>query len=266
MSRVFPGVERGDPGAADWLLHRLHPFAQDVGSVIPEGFAAYARLFHPARDDHGEAVQWSRIAAWSGRVVHPEMQFHAIASPAPGRTLGPRPWDGETPQDGTPTVEQARILVDLIPEHAGSSGRCWFCLWEGYGFLHPQSIARAISRPARTPPPSEDTLGLPGPDAWEALRAWPRVDAPGRGYLIARGPLEAALTAPWVPWEHWYQAPNLWWPEDRSWCVASEIDFSWTYVGGSKEFVQAVLDHPALEALPARLSDGITADSDHLNE
>jgi len=33
---------------ARWIKDRLHPFAQDTGSVIPEGFEAYARVFHPA--------------------------------------------------------------------------------------------------------------------------------------------------------------------------------------------------------------------------
>ena len=29
--------------------------------------------------------------------------------------------------------------------------------------------------------------------------------------------------------------PNLWWPDDRAWCVASEIDLDYTLVGGPDE-------------------------------
>jgi hypothetical protein len=36
-------------------------------------------------------------------------------------------------------------------------------------------------------------------------------------------------------------------------------------VGGSRELIDAILKHPALEALPAELDDGITYDSDRLN-
>jgi hypothetical protein len=51
------------------------------------------------------------------------------------------------------------------------------------------------------------------------------------------------------------QTPNLWWSHDRSWCVASEIDLPWTYVGGSKGLIGRVLSHPELEALPALPDD-----------
>ena len=37
-----------DVSPGRWIKDRLHPFAQDTGSVIPEGFEAYARVFHPA--------------------------------------------------------------------------------------------------------------------------------------------------------------------------------------------------------------------------
>ena len=33
---------------AGWAVDRIHDFGVDVGSVIPEGFGAYVRLFHPA--------------------------------------------------------------------------------------------------------------------------------------------------------------------------------------------------------------------------
>jgi hypothetical protein len=38
-------AENADP--ASWIERSLHPFGMDVGSFIPEGFAAYARVFHP---------------------------------------------------------------------------------------------------------------------------------------------------------------------------------------------------------------------------
>lgn len=57
----------------------------------------------------------------------------------------------------------------------------------------------------------------------------------------------------------------MWWPDDRSWFVSTEVDFSWTYVGGTKACIDAVLAHPEVEALRARLSDRITIDGDMLN-
>jgi hypothetical protein len=47
--------------------------------------------------------------------------------------------------------------------------------------------------------------------------------------------------------------------------VATEIDFAWTYVGGSTAAIDAVLGDPRLEALPAKATDRFTHDSDLLN-
>lgn len=55
---------------------------------------------------------------------------------------------------------------------------------------------------------------------------------------------------------------GIWWPADRSWVVATEIDYEWTFVAGSDALVEAVLAHPDLEALrttpqaPANRLDG----------
>jgi hypothetical protein len=87
---------------------------------------------------------------------------------------------------------------------------------------------------------------------------------PHRGYYLAKGPLEAALETVYGM-ARAYQSASIWWPDDRAWCVATEIDFDWTYVGGSQECVAAVLGSPDLEALPARLSDGVTYASDPIN-
>ena len=65
-----------DLASSEWVTRRIHDFAVDVGSVIPEGFDAYVRLLHPAfRDEGGDhvLVSWSEIATANGRTVHPEM-------------------------------------------------------------------------------------------------------------------------------------------------------------------------------------------------
>lgn len=73
--------------------------------------------------------------------------------------------------------------------------------------------------------------------------------------------MDTAL-APLAPWD---QSPNLWWPEDRSWIVATEVDYAWTYVGGTSRLIERLLTDQRLEALPAKLSDKPFYDSDVLN-
>jgi hypothetical protein len=80
---------------------------------------------------------------------------------------------------------------------------------------------------------------------------------PYRDYLLYPAPVTEALG--------WEDGPNLWWPEDHAWCVASEIDHPYTYVGGSNELIHAILQDPAIEALPARDTDRVAYDSDTIN-
>ena len=59
--------------------------------------------------------------------------------------------------------------------------------------------------------------------------------------------------------------PNLWWPADHAWCVATDVDMMTTYVGGSAETVAAVLADTGLEAHPVTADDAVTWDSDTVN-
>jgi hypothetical protein len=235
--------------AADWIGPRLHPFAQDVGSVVPNGFEAYARIFHPASRLVGTEqveMRWSDVAEWSGRTVHPEMQFHTIAVPVPGRETRLQAWSGE-PRLGVLSDAQCRALVGLLARHTSTPDTCWFCVWDGYGGLHRTEFRARWWR-----------LKLRFQNHAPIRPEGKRVRLPGREYLLFTGPL--ALAAGHM------DGPNLWWPDDRSWCVASEIDFPYTYVGGSKKLIDEILADPSLEALPAALDHGITAFSDTVNE
>ena len=37
-----------DARAADWIVEALRTFAESVTSLVPGGFEAYVRVFHPA--------------------------------------------------------------------------------------------------------------------------------------------------------------------------------------------------------------------------
>lgn len=86
---------------------------------------------------------------------------------------------------------------------------------------------------------------LPGALDPEILNG-PKVHIPGRDFILFRGPISALTNFGHSPWPDtfWFQGPNLWWPEDGAWYVASEIDFAWTYVGGPTPQIRRILDHP----------------------
>jgi hypothetical protein len=66
-------------------------------------------------------------------------------------------------------------------------------------------------------------------------------------------------------WER-RDAPNLIWPADQTWLVASEVDFDSTLVGGSAKLIKAIVDSPKLEAWQVEPTDSLTADADKVNK
>lgn len=218
-----------DVSPAAWIGPRLHPFAQDIGSVIPQGFAAYARIFHPVEVDGSRRERWSDVAARNGRVVHSEMQFHMISAPR-GQTPSVDYNRGNQPRIGTLHVDQRRILVDHLRVATTTPDICWFGMWEGFGGLDDGTIRE-------------------------------RVRLPNRNYLLYTGAIDRALESAF-PYD---QSPNLWWPDDRAWFVATEIDFDSTFVGGDDRLIAALVTDGRLEALPISLSGRADAAADRVN-
>ena len=231
-----------DVAPAGWIAERLWRGTLQtgtlVGCVIPEGFASYARVFHPAeqRLENGERhrVSWSTVASWNGKVVHPQAAFHRIANLDP--MMYRRPSWGRAPFVGTLPEDECRHLLGVLREFTTTPERCYSGVWEGYGGI--------------------DARLYRGAAKLEPQRA-------GRAYYIFRGPLDGVLS--FYEWSFIHQSPNLWWPEDRAWCVATEIDFNSTFVGGSAACIERVLAHPELEALPIAIDARVDAYGDTIN-
>ena len=108
-----------DTSAAGWVEDSLSDFGT-LRSLLPDGFAAYARVFHPAYldpacADGGEqrAVRWSTVASWTGKTAHPLMQFNLIAGLGSDfrSAYEDPPW-GSHPRHGTIPTAECRALVE----------------------------------------------------------------------------------------------------------------------------------------------------------
>ncbi len=210
---------------AEWLLHSLPVRKRCTGtpveSVIPNVFDEYARVFHPAADNQDRGtVRWSEIAAWSGRSVHPEMQWEAICQPVRS-TLTPKPWHNE-PLLGRCPNEVLIPLTKLLALHTTSTQRCWVCFWEGFASI------------------DETIQGI--------NKNVPLIQLPDRNYYLLSASLNEIVNGVFIG-QNDLVSPSLWWPDDRTWCVATEIDFSWTYVGGSQVCINELLVNTQLEVL-----------------
>jgi hypothetical protein len=228
---------------ADWIAERLdHWERSDAGVFVPRGFEAYVRLLHPAvagGSDHRE-VRWAEMAEWSGLELRPDSNLEHVALPLDDRSSR-RPWDG-APREGSLAEHDLMVLVDVLRRHTDGGVECFFCIWDGYGWGRRVLLTRGRlgRRQGRLPDPIPDHM-----------RSGPKVQLPNRSYFLYQGPLDDASV--WIDFED--QSPNLWWAEDRSWCVATEIDLPWTYVGGSKELAAEIASERRLESQPAHPDD-----------
>jgi hypothetical protein len=184
---------------ADWIAASLHGQPGTIGALVPNLFESTVRLHAPDPTPDG----------W---------------------------W------------ERYRDLFDLVASvgarHTSTPALAWFAIWEGHGFGT-----------------STTHLGWRDPPADEAEREWreeqrerqrnaerernarigpalacvPRFDLPHRAYYLIHGPL-AAMTQLRYPDDDGWRNPDLFWPNDRSWFAATDVDFWSLYVGGSTAF------------------------------
>jgi len=197
-----------------------------VGALVPDGFEAYGRLLHPAYSREDGHVPWSRMAAWGGRSLEPTSYFGGIAIRGDGirwHALGSGPPDGEFPGGAVPAAGGGAGRVHL---HAG--GR--FALWNGWGDFEI----------------GED-------DESAVVEITPRITSSGRRYLLYRGPLRSITRLRFFGGS--FRPPSFWWPEDRSWFVATEVDAVSTYVGGTGTLIERLRATDGLEVLPAGVDD-----------
>ena len=72
---------------------------------------------------------------------------------------------------------------------------------------------------------------------------------------------------PFYPFVYYgvHQTANMIWPDDRSWCLATEIDLNTSYIGGCAALIRDVLESEHLAVWPSAPEDDITFGSDTIN-
>jgi hypothetical protein len=76
----------------------------------------------------------------------------------------------------------------------------------------------------------------------------------GYGYVLAEAGPEQAATWRHTGWN--WRLPDLIFPADRSWLIATMWDDDWTCIGGPEDLVSRFLSHPELGPRARRVSLG----------
>ena len=270
----FPFKPAPNAAPARWVVDGLRSFGGRVSSVVPAGFEAYARVYHPAwRVTHTTrtALRWSEVAK-TGRIPHKQMRWSHIR----GETAryedidhtNPKPedvWleDPHDPHMGSLPLEAARPLWQLLSHHTNTPERCLFGIWEGFGCSGPEARrAPVFETPERRwhlfqapVEAAEKNFCADGGDPSRTVKV-PILVFSWKNPFSAKAKTAETNDAPHEP-PTFHQSANLWWPEDRAWCVGTEIDLMTTYVGGTREAVTAILES-GLEAHQVKPSDGVS--------
>lgn len=218
----------------------IHFWDQSLVGIAPIGFEAYGRLFHAANDQAGDRIRWRTASIWSGANFPAAADFLHMALPmVPSHS--PVPWSGGGPQIGTLDPEDTRAIIEILRDFTLDSDQVWFGLWDGLGWDRAVRLGPGhAGSPAHNPIPA-------------TLRADERIQIPGRIHFLYSGPLEAALE--WV--STYQQTPHLWWPSPHEWCVATEVDLSWSVVGGPMALIERLQQSAEVEVREVGVDVGL---------
>jgi len=203
-----------DVSTAEWLDPGLLPIGNRdgwpvrVGSLVPPGFETCARICH----------SWDRA--------------------------------DRGPQVGSLSAEEVARLTPILADSTGTPESSWFCLWDGFGFwpggIHaswpvgePPSRIREKRRAAEQKA-AQELMKLSSISRASVHRSTDGTESL-RSFFLFHGRLVAVSN---LYFDGRYQSPNYWWPEDRLWCVVTDIDARSTYVAGDTNLLTALKNSP----------------------
>jgi hypothetical protein len=205
-------------------------------------------------------VRWAEVAERAGVAMHRSIGFAEIAA-----VLDPEVRKIDEPEIGNLHSESLAALCDVLARHTATPQTCWFGVWDGNHWLHP-AVATTVfvegtGEPAETCRPLPTAIERSGPTlSWtDPSPPLPLVELPWREYRLLTGPLDAALEV-----GRFYgdvfdpHSPNLIWPDDHAWCVATDVDLHSTYIAASRAAAADVLADSRLETLAAGPDDPVS--------
>lgn len=285
-----------DVTCGDWLLERVGGWGR-VGGVAGTGFEAYARILHPVpasledlaiTDEWGihptlrqTTWRWSHVAERQGLTMHPLVQWNRLADLAEGVEF-PDGWRAGQIQEGSFDLGLLAALTEHLAGETATPQALMAGIWNGWGELTGGSAFYAMEgsrlwawlmrRLARREAERQHQESL-RPEIRAAADRGPHLEWPGRKMILcatscdelsdpSRAEGAGLGLHPGFPPSI---SPQLLWPADRAWVVASEIDWDSTIVAGSRSLVDTVLADVRLEAYEVDEDADLTWEGDLLN-
>jgi hypothetical protein len=228
-----------------------------VKQQIPQIYDAYARIFHPAIDLGGRRITWSEVALRLGKTPHRGMQWNSIIG-CQGSIQSRLPdWLAAAPALGELDLQSLNSLCEVLEDNSQDSKNVFY----GLSTIH-SGVRNAFDTAPMFQLPQRDFVILSGP-----LSAIATVGFAGTSGTSVkfREPEEAATEAPMHSSSFTRISPNLIWPSDHNWFVATEYEFDSTLIGGSSILIADLIDQAHLETWIIQPEDSLSYEGDRIN-
>ncbi|QZQ56761.1 hypothetical protein KZI27_08135 [Curtobacterium sp. TC1] len=287
-----------DVSRGAWLLARAGAFAT-VGGTVGTGFEAAARILHPVsadredrsiEDEWGDHPNvesavwpWAEVAARTGKTMHPLVQWRSLTGrPNESDLVFEDGWRVDPPEEGSFEPILLAALTEHLAEATSTPDDLVAAVWGGWAELSGGSTL-AVGWQGPDEPTAEEIESMQRyvverraahHDEQAAVRAAlavERFDWPHRECLLLSMTLPQLADPTWLDRARigtvadLHHTPQMLWPEDHSWVLASEIDWDSTIVAGSRALVDAVLADDRFEAFPVDEDSDLTWDGDLVN-
>lgn len=154
-----------NPMRGEWLRSMEAEPLGSILSIVPRGFEAYARVFHPVERDRPrstntwrgldqatcfdgvpdiaaaletERASWAAAATSFGTIMHAEAQYARLVRRDYGDTDGVMSADGwryGATSEGCLDVLSLAVVSDVLARHTSTPGTGIAAIWEGWGGL-----------------------------------------------------------------------------------------------------------------------------------
>ncbi len=185
-------------GSAEWIASARDGAPGTVGGLVPNRYESLLRVYPPA-----ECEDW---------------------------------W--------TPYRDLFATVAKVGQRHTATPDQAWFAIWEGHGF---DNVTTQIAHRGPLDDDAKRTLELRRAalraenhrrtaDILAGLAQVPRFELPNRAYYLVEGPVTAVTQLRYPDMDRW-RNPDLFWPDDRRWFVATDVDFWSLYIGGDHDLI-----------------------------
>lgn len=283
---LVPDVSRGD-----WLRPRAGAWAT-AGGVAGTGFEAYARILHPVqayREDSAvdgrtppliveeHSWRWADVATRNGRRIHPLAQWTRLSGHEPPRGFETADgWTVHPPEEGQLDPVLLAALTEHLRPATTTPDDLVAAVWNGWGDLNggSASVSFFIGEPTDEEIRAQEQRAVEQRlrrAAIASARSGPLFEWPGRDFHVMSATLDLFADPDWLEntsigdYPASGRTPQMLWPADHTWVLATEIDWDATIVAGTRTLVADVVADHRFEAFEVSADDDLSWAGDTIN-